>query len=182
MSKVFYCPVPLCLDQNGMYATKTSDVPPWTYLFEIEAVGTKSERRTGTLTFDSKAIPASPENAELSTPWGRMCAHSSMYWRGWLAKKPGASVDEPPQANPPLPIGGVWLSTVANWKYWVEITNPESKSETRVGKLYRDGNEITGNKDAETVKTPWGLGRWCAVSQYEQGWLFVRTYDRPWQT
>lgn len=183
MSNTHPHPVRVALDTDGRYTATQGEALVWTYAYHIAHAGTKSERREGLLQVNGQSIDAPVANSQVETPWGVMFAAHGAYSAGWLIAGPHGSTpdtSDPLREGPPLPRDGQWSASTEGWTYEVQIAASGSKSERRAGALVRDGEAVKGTADGETVETPWGLCRWCDRSAYEQGWLFVGCYDRPW--
>ena len=73
------------------------------------------------------------------------------------------------------------------WRYVLEIRAKGTKSETRVGLLFKEDKPVVAAKMGESITTPWGPMRWFGPPPhpirirlpYEFGWLARGTYDRP---
>jgi hypothetical protein len=61
----------------------------WVYEYSISAKGSRSERRSGTLTHDGKPISDARELDRIQTPWGMMqyFGEKGMWNSGWLLKQ-----------------------------------------------------------------------------------------------
>lgn len=64
------------------------------------------------------------------------------------------------------------------WKYVYTIEYEGTRSEKRIGKLYRNGAEVIGNV-GEIRETQVGTFVFFSLKGYSQGWLNTLTYDRP---
>jgi len=60
----------------------------WKYDYTVAGLGTRSERRTGVLTYDGKPVaPQAKPKDRVKTPWGIMMqVDPGVYERGWLSK------------------------------------------------------------------------------------------------
>ena len=58
----------------------------WKYAYDVRSLGSRSERRSGVLTFDGKTVaePKDDESRLLWTPWGPMQHFGGRYQTGWL--------------------------------------------------------------------------------------------------
>ena len=73
------------------------------------------------------------------------------------------------------------------WRYVLEVRAKGTKSETRVGLLFKEDKPVVAAKMGESITTPWGPMRWFGPPPhpirirlpYEFGWLARGTYDRP---
>ena len=77
--------------------------------------------------------------------------------------------------------------THGKWRYEYRIAAAGTRSETRYGKLFYDGNPIIANK-FDRIKTPWGMMQYfgparetfhCHLHIHNIGWLLKKTYDSP---
>jgi len=61
---------------------------PWAYDYRISAIGTRSERRAGILSYGGKVLDADFARPldRIRTPWGMMQFRRSQYDQGWLLK------------------------------------------------------------------------------------------------
>lgn len=176
-----YHPVPVALEHSGKYMASGEGNPTWIYRYTVEHAGTKSERREGELWVDEKLVAPPTTGGVIETPWGRMYWATGAYRAGWLVAGPqDEQVLGDAVAFARLPGSGRWVADAENWSYGIEISAAYSKSERRTGTLSQAGSPLEGGEDGQTLKTPWGVCRWCDRSPYEQGWLFVGCYDRPW--
>ena len=60
----------------------------WKYEYKISGIGTRSEKRAGTLSYDGKLVaPDAKPNDRIKTPWGVMMQKGpGIYENGWLLK------------------------------------------------------------------------------------------------
>jgi len=64
------------------------------------------------------------------------------------------------------------------WGYTYAITGKGTRSERRVGTLFRGGKQVAGDV-GDTQETPLGRFALFPAGTYDSGWINTRTYDRP---
>jgi hypothetical protein len=85
----------------------------------------------------------------------------------------------PAAKEPVKPIDKPGTYTSGPWTYQLDIHAPGSESETRIGRLSRNGREIHAPVGS-VIDTP--LGRFMYFSRtphWNQGWLNAQTYNTP---
>lgn len=185
--------VPAMTELSGRYEHTLEDGTLWDYEYDIQAAGSKSERRIGKLRADGldASLAAAEPGDSVETPWGRMLrVEDSAYERGFLLERTHGrpivfdeeSVVEVPDAL--LTRNGSWEAEVGPWSYTVVAIAMGSRSERRIGRLRFGRTELAGQEEGDYVDTPWGRLRWLgpidlhAATDYEQGFLLLGTYDR----
>lgn len=138
-----------------------ADHDPWGYRYDVEALGTRSERRGGRLTYSRGVVLGNADGDWIETPWGPMqWFGGGLYEHGWLLQR---TYDKPIDVSghklPDKPDcsggGGTWSSDVGVWAYDLRVLRYGSKSEQRNGTLRREGRLVEGSP-GEEIKTPWG--------------------------
>jgi len=64
------------------------------------------------------------------------------------------------------------------WRYTYVVEGKGTRSERRIGTLFRDGKQVTGDV-GDTQETPLGRFALFPAGAYDSGWVNTRTYDRP---
>jgi len=73
---------PIDLTQSGAVESG-----PWKYVYSISARGSKSERRSGELSYAGRPIPGAVAGDRIDTPWGRVQLFPQRgYNSGWLLR------------------------------------------------------------------------------------------------
>ncbi|HEX2690886.1 MAG TPA: hypothetical protein VHN14_29940 [Kofleriaceae bacterium] len=186
--------IPALTSQSGHYAHTTEDGGQWEYAYDLQAAGTKSERRIGQLHADGlqRVLAAAKPGDRIDTPWGVMAKMlDSPYERGFLLEHTYGKPLDPstghalPVPEPMLARGGRWRARIAPWTYVVTGMAMTMRSERRVGTLRFGAADVIGDKKGDYVDTPWGRLHWmgpvdlAATTAYEQGMLLRGTYDAP---
>lgn len=180
--------IPVVTKVSGKYTLHDDSGTLWEYELRVSALGTKSERHIGVLHLNKAAIPGAVKDARVQTTWGQMQFHDGYSDQGFLlAGFGGHALDSAvgvllPAASP-TPDNARAEGTIAEWRFQVSLRARGSKSESRVGHLWRGGEEVIGHKPNERLDTP--LGKLCytgspsEVPSYgESGWLLRGCYDR----
>jgi hypothetical protein len=186
--------IPAMTAQSGIYVHANEHGGDWSYAYDIQAAGTKSERRIGKLQahgLEGVIATARPGDS-IETPWGVMLrTPDTLYERGFLLEHTqGEPIETSAEALLTVPEnllmrGGRWTAQIGPWRYTVRGTAMETRSERRIGRLYFGQNEVLGAKQGDYIDTPWGQLRWMGLvnfvnmTDYEQGFLLRGTQDRP---
>lgn len=186
--------IAVALEISGRYEFTTSgEKHRWEYEYAVSALGTRSERRVGTLKLDGSEVAGRPEDC-VQTPWGLMQRFEHAYEIGWLLEGThGRPIDpsiggrvEIPQAA--LDANGEWHVVIMPWQYRLQTLAMTTRSETRSGRLFYERGVVSAEQEGSRVETPWGVMYWrgqphdgaqLVPGDYEAGWLLRGTYDRP---
>jgi hypothetical protein len=181
--------IPIIMSAAGIYAASGEPSVTWEYSYSIDAAGTRSETRVGSLRATVVDLSAAKPGTCLVTPWGPMQLLDTAYENGWLLEhtygRPldcsSAPVIPAPNFNEYRRVS--WSSSVGAWHYNVEGAQVGTKSERREGVLELDGLVLSGRKIGDRAETPWGVMSWRgpvdpSVSLvWEQGFLLRRAGD-----
>jgi len=179
--------------RSGRYLYTLENGSTWEYVYDIHAVGTRSERRIGWLRADGlgRAIVTAQPGDTIATPWGVMQRMpDTLYERGFLLERTheqpiepsaGSAVEVPDRL---LSRNGRWEGRIEPWTYNLLALAMGSRSERRIGRLRFSGTEVSGEDPGDFVDTPWGPLVWTGPidlgerTDYEQGFLLKGARDR----
>jgi hypothetical protein len=183
--------LPVRSDTSGQYEYVTG-AHAWRYEYEVSGLGSRSERRAGTLSLDGYAV-AGADRQGMRTPWGMMQCFAGTYEQGWLLAGTYGSGIDPIMPFVVIPDGalgrnGEWHAAVAPWEYRASSTAMGSRSENRSGQLSYGGHAVAAELEGSRIKTPWGVMHWMGpprvpgqtiTSDYEHGWLLRGVHGHP---